>query len=102
MSKKPTIIQGDQYKDARGSMSFVNTFLMDAVKRFYIISPENTRVIRAWQGHKEEEKWFFALTGRFLVVLIKIDNWKMPSDNLRTQRYILGANRNQVLHIPKG
>lgn len=54
MSNKPNIIQGERYKDARGYISFVNTFLMDVVKRFYIISPENTHTIRAWQGHKRK------------------------------------------------
>lgn len=102
MSKQPSIIQGKQHKDARGSIHFVNAFSMDAVKRFYIISPENTQIIRAWQGHKKEEKWFYALKGRFLVVLIKIDNWETPAENLNHQAFILEADKNQVLHIPEG
>jgi dTDP-4-dehydrorhamnose 3,5-epimerase-like enzyme len=102
MPNKPLIIQGEQYKDDRGSISFVNSFLMDSVKRFYVITPQNTQVIRAWQGHKKEGKWFHVLNGSFLIVLIEIDNWEAPSENLNYQEFVLHADNNQILHIPNG
>ena len=102
MSKKPSIIQGEQYSDDRGAMSFVNQFNMDTVKRFYMITPKNTHIARAWQGHKQEEKWFHVLNGSFLVVLVEIDNWVTPSDNLPYKKFVLAADKHQVLHIPKG
>ena len=102
MQKEPSLIQGEQYKDKRGSISFVNLFFMDEVKRFYIITPQNTHIIRAWQGHRKEEKWFHVLDGSFLVVLVKIDNWSAPSEALNHQKFVLDANNNQILHIPKG
>ena len=102
MLKKPSIIQGGKHSDARGRMSFVNAFSMDAVKRFYVIEPKNTEIIRAWQGHKQEEKWFHVLNGSFAVVLVEIDNWATPSDNLPYEKFVLEADNNQVLHVPKG
>lgn len=102
MLEKPTLIQVESYEDDRGAMSFANLFLMDAVKRFYTITPKNTEIIRAWQAHKVEEKWFHVLNGRFLVMLVKINNWENPSDALPHEKFILDAADNQILHIPKG
>jgi dTDP-4-dehydrorhamnose 3,5-epimerase-like enzyme len=102
MLKKPSLINGEQFKDERGAISFVNLFTMDEVKRFYIITPQNTQIVRAWQGHKKEEKWFYVLNGSFIIGLVEIDNWENPSDTLEPQKYLLNAHNNQVLHIPSG
>ena len=56
---KPMLIQGGIHSDERGALAFVNSFGMEAVRRFYLIRHSDTRVIRAWQGHRTEEKWFF-------------------------------------------
>ncbi len=102
MLEKPSLIHGENYEDDRGAMSFVNSFLMNDVKRFYTITPRNTQIVRAWQGHQLEEKWFHVLNGRFLVILVKIDNWENPSDTLAHEKFVLKAADNHVLHIPKG
>ena len=102
MSDKPSIIHGNYYADDRGKMSFINDFLMHEVKRFYTITPKDTETIRAWQGHRIEEKWFHVLQGRFLIGLVKIDDWETPSDSLKVEKFILSTQENQVLHIPKG
>jgi dTDP-4-dehydrorhamnose 3,5-epimerase-like enzyme len=102
MSKKPSIILGENHIDERGIISFINTFRMDEIKRFYIISPKNTDIVRAWQAHTKEEKWFHVLNGCFLVVLVEIDDWNAPSDDIPHQEFVLHANKNQVLHIPSG
>lgn len=91
----PTLIQGNQYTDERGLLRFVNEFSMSAVQRMYCIEP-NIDLIRAWQGHQYETKWFFVSRGRFQVQLVSIQN--------KDARFLfdLTAEDNQVLEIPPG
>lgn len=97
-----SLIKGGTFQDERGTMRFANDFLMDQVKRMYIIEPRDPTVIRAWQAHKEEQKWFFVLEGSFEVKLIQPDNWELPSKKLPVQSLTLAALSNEVLHIPGG
>lgn len=96
------LIEGGIFSDERGTLSFVNAFNLLLVKRFYFISNVNIDVIRAWQGHKIESRWFYCTEGSFDVRLIKIDNWDCPSKIQRVEKYILNANEPSVLYIPKG
>ena len=91
----PTLIQGKQHTDERGLLRFVNDFNMDSVQRMYCIEP-TTDLIRAWQGHQHETKWFFVSRGRIEVQLISIQN--------EDTRFLfeLTAEDNQVLEIPPG
>lgn len=68
---------------------------MCAVQRMYCIEP-TTDLIRAWQGHQHETKWFFVSRGRFQVQLVSIQN--------EEARFLfdLTAEENQVLEIPPG
>jgi dTDP-4-dehydrorhamnose 3,5-epimerase-like enzyme len=102
MSNQPEVISGVMYTDHRGSISFVNDFTMDGIKRFYTIEPTDLTVVRAWQGHRNEGKWFHVVTGSFKVVAIKIDNWENPSDECEKFEYDLSAGSPAVLHIPGG
>ncbi len=45
---------------------------MTKVVRMYCIEPK-LGVIRAWQGHKKETKWFYAARGSFLVKTLHMD-----------------------------
>lgn len=96
------IIKGGVFKDRRGAMQFVNDFLFDEIKRFYIITHPDQYVIRAWQGHKIEEKYFFVLNGVFTFAWVKIDCWENPSKELQVNRYSLRAESNEILKIPAG
>lgn len=100
MNPEPKIIQGGTYEDERGKLSFVNDFDLSEVRRYYTIEHPDTSVIRAWQGHKKEQKWFQVITGSFLVAVVKPDNWENPSEKLEVKKIILKADENQVLHIP--
>ncbi len=99
---QPSIIQGGNFADDRGLISFVNDFDMSPVKRFYHISPKDPSIIRAWQGHQIESKWFHVSAGKFQVRLIQVDNWETPSKDLPYTEFILSAADSQVLHIPGG
>jgi len=98
----PKIIYGDFHKDARGIVTFFNHFIMDSVKRMYIIEPSDKYDIRAWQGHRYERKWFYPLVGNFDVRLIKPLNWDNPNKVSETFKFTLESNSNEILHIPGG
>jgi dTDP-4-dehydrorhamnose 3,5-epimerase len=95
-----SVIQGGNYEDARGKLIFFNDFDMKDVRRFYVIEHPDSSIVRAWQGHKKEEKWFYVIKGSFKVVLIKPDHWESPSPDLKSKEFILKAEESQVLYIP--
>lgn len=100
--KEPSIITAGQHTDERGRLTFFNDFDMTPVKRLYMIEHPDTTVIRAWQGHKVEQKWFYVIAGSFKVVLILPGDWESPSENVEVKEFILEAGKSQVLHIPGG
>ena len=98
----PLIIQGGIHDDNRGRLSYVNEFNFNDVKRFYTICNKSTNIVRAWQGHKIENKYFFVTSGSFLICGVKIDDWDNPSKNLPVEKHILSANKSKILMVPAG
>lgn len=96
------ILEGGFHSDERGAIAFANNFSFDKVKRFYRITHHDTKVIRAWQGHKLEQKWFHCISGTFEVQIAKIDNWESPSKNIEFLKVELSHSKSQILHIPAG
>jgi len=96
----PNIIKGGKYTDIRGTLSFVNDFRFENIKRFYFIEHPDTCVIRAWQGHKIEIKCFFVVNGSFVIKVIKPDNWENPSKNLIPETFILNESESNILILP--
>lgn len=99
---KPKIIQGDNFSDHRGTISFVNDFNFKEIERFYIISNSNDNPIRAWQGHKLEAKNFYCINGSFKIHFVKIDNWENPSRDLVIETILMDTFESKILHIPSG
>jgi len=102
MSEKPIIIKGDHFQDLRGSMRFVNDFRFEDIKRFYFIKHPDIAVVRAWQGHQFEKKYFYPISGSFVVAWVKIDDFENPSDDLIPEYHILSAKNSEILSVPKG
>lgn len=102
MMESPKIIIGNSFNDDRGRISFVNDFTFEDVKRFYLIKHPSIHIIRAWQGHKKEKKYFYVVKGSFLVCLIKIDDWKKPSTKLDVEQFHLDSEKSQILVAPPG
>lgn len=102
MNNEHQLIKGNLFSDNRGSLSFLNEFSLKPIVRFYEITPKDTTIIRAWQAHKKESKWFYCTQGSFIVNLIKLDSFESPSNNLSTFTYKLNASNPQVLFIPGG
>lgn len=98
----PKIIQGGNFSDDRGTISFVNDFSFKDIERFYILSNSDKNPIRAWQGHKLDAKNFYCITGSFKVHFVQIDNWDNPSKDLIIDTVIISANDSKILHIPAG
>ena len=99
---KPTLIEGGQHQDDRGAISFVNDFSFQNIERFYIISNSAEQPLRAWQGHKLDEKNFYCIAGEFKIGVVKIDDWDNPSRKLEVECYTLKSSDPQVLKIPPG
>lgn len=98
----PKVITGAKHKDHRGTIFFNNEFDATQVKRLYIIENADTTTIRAWQGHRIEQRWFSAIIGSFKIQLIQVDNWENPSNDLPAESFILRSDQFSVLHIPAG
>lgn len=98
----PQIIQGDIHADSRGALYYNNYFNVSAVKRIYFIENRDSNFVRAWQGHKIEQRWFTAASGSFEIKLIKVDNWEAPSVNLEQLVFTISSEKLNVLHIPAG
>ena len=100
--KSPSLIKGSSFTDSRGTLYYNNTFDSSAIKRIYIIQNSSVNVIRGWQGHKVEQRWFSALQGEFEIHLIEVDNWETPSKGLQSIKYNLNSDKMNVLHVPPG
>ena len=96
------IIEGGKFKDDRGEIRFVNDFDMTEVKRFYTIFHPDTSIIRAWQGHKIEKRWFTAVKGSFKIEVIKIDNWLSPSKSLVKNIFTINDDNLEIFFLPNG
>lgn len=101
-NKSPQLIKGGIHTDHRGQISFVNDMKFDTIERFYIISNSVENPLRAWQGHKIDNKYFYCIQGTVKVHFVKIDNWESPSKNLKVESVLLRASESNILHIPEG
>lgn len=100
--EKPHLIEGGIFQDARGSLRFVNDFSLGNIERFYITENADTQMVRAWQGHRVEAKYFLAIAGKTDVALVKVDSWNAPSPDLAVHHFYLDANKPAILAVPPG
>lgn len=89
------LINGGLSVDDRGRVSFVNDFDFKDVKRFYLVSNHSKGFVRAWHGHEKEAKYIFVVKGSILVGAVPLGG-ELP------ERYVLSADKPQVLYIPAG
>ncbi len=102
MTQDICLFKGDLAVDDRGQVSFVNDFRFEGVKRFYMVSNHLAGFVRAWHAHRHEAKYVTVVSGAAIVGAVKIDDWDHPSPSLPVQRYVLSAQKPQVLFIPPG
>ncbi|MGQ7945270.1 WxcM-like domain-containing protein [Flavobacterium sp. WC2509] len=99
---EPNLITGNYHSDQRGFLFYNNDFDASLVKRIYIIENKDIDFIRGWQGHKIEQRWFCAISGKFKIELIQVDNWENPSKILKIDSFIIEAEKLDIIHIPSG
>lgn len=97
-----SLIKSQNHIDNRGQLTFFNDFDMTSIRRFYITEHSDIDSIRAWQGHKLEQKWFYVLKGSFKVIVVEPDDWDQPSKKLPNKEFALHASSNEILHIGAG
>jgi dTDP-4-dehydrorhamnose 3,5-epimerase-like enzyme len=98
----PELLLGSFHSDQRGILYYNNIFNGLSIKRIYVIENSSTNLLRGWQGHKIEQRWFSAIYGSFLVKLIEIDDWDTPSKKLAVHTFILCSEKLDILHVPSG
>ncbi|KQW97679.1 WxcM-like domain-containing protein [Flavobacterium sp. Root420] len=99
---EPKLISGNCHSDHRGLLFYNNEFNSSVVKRIYIIQNKSNDLIRGWQGHKIEQRWFSAICGQFKIQLIKIDDWENPSKSLEIKTFLIDSEKLNILHVPQG
>ena len=96
------VIQGEIFQDHRGKIASLNNFGFEGVKRSYFITHHDTQVVRGWNAHKLERKWFCCLKGAFTVALVEIDDWETPSTELEPEFFRLSDSDSRIIAVPAG
>ena len=79
MNTKPKLLNAGSAIDDRGQIIFSNSFNFKNIKRFYVVSNHKSHFVRAWHGHKKENKYLIVVQGTALVCTVRINNWKKPN-----------------------
>ena len=102
--KKIQILNANRSYDDRGDILYCNEFdlVQKKIKRFYQINNNNINFVRAWHGHKKEDKFLLVLKGAFKICAVKVDNWENPSLKLPVKEFVVNANSPKIIYIPGG
>lgn len=95
-------VEGELFVDKRGEIRSANNFDFSEIKRSYVITNANTEIVRGWNGHQYEKKWFWCLRGGFTGAFVEIDNWEAPGKHLAPQIIKLCAEQSRVVCVPEG
>ena len=98
---KPIIIKGGSYTDHRGTISFVNEFKFEGVNRFYTIHHPDTSIVRAWQGHTQESKYYYPVKGSWVIAWVKME-FDKPEHEWTADYVKLNASESKLIHLPPG
>ena len=90
------LMNGGLAVDDRGSLRFCNQFDFKDVKRFYQVENHDDRTVRAWHGHRNEAKYVYVAYGSAIVGAVRMDSEEAA------QRFVMSAQKPQILYIPPG
>ena len=93
METKTKILGGGLAVDDRGSVSFVNDFNFDGVKRFYQVENHKRGFIRAWHAHLKEGKYVYVCQGSALVGAVNLETEEI-------EKFVLSSKSPKILWIP--
>lgn len=92
---EPKIYNIGTFVDDRGTLNFSNEFNeFNKIKRFYTVSNHSVNFIRAWHGHKEEEKYIYITFGVALIGAVNL-----TTENI--YKFTISATTPKLLYIPK-
>lgn len=90
------IIKGGSSIDDRGSVSFVNGFFFENVKRFYAVKNFSPNTVRAFHGHMKEEKYVYVASGTALIAVADIVEGQLRNPS----KFVLTEYHPQILYVP--
>jgi len=97
---KPILFESKSNSDHRGKVSFTNDLNLNKVVRTYKVINKQARTVRAWHGHKIEEKWISVEDGEFLVCVVKVEDFENPSKDQEVFKFNMTPDSG-ILYIPK-
>ena len=98
-SMDPIFFESNNSSDERGTVSFTNDLNLQKAIRTYKVENRQLKTVRAWHGHKVEEKWVNVEQGEFLVCVVKVDDFTSPSKDSDIQTYKMSP-KDGFLYIP--
>ena len=98
----PTLHTGGTYTDPRGILKYVNEEDPGHYRRFYLMTHPDINIVRAWQGHKKEEKGFYVVNGSFMIAVVQPENFDAPDENEQPEFFTLTSENNHFLRVPGG
>lgn len=93
---------GQRFEDKRGILTFNNDIDLSSIKRIYTVENASIDMVRGWQGHRIEQRWFACMKGAIEIFVIELDNFEKPSTNLPIVSYTLTDSELTYLHVPAG
>jgi hypothetical protein len=99
---KATLLRGSSFTDNRGTLQFVNEENPGNYRRFYLMTHPDITIIRAWQGHRYEEKGFYAVSGSFFIAVLNPSCFEEPADDEKPEFFKLTIDNNNFLRVPGG
>ena len=99
---KAFLIKGGVHIDSRGILRYVNEKKPGIYRRFYLITHPDVKTVRAWQGHKKEEKAFYVINGGFTIAVVNPDSIESPSDDEKPIFFQLTEENKNFLRVPGG
>jgi dTDP-4-dehydrorhamnose 3,5-epimerase len=94
------LFKGGIAVDDRGSLSFVNDFNFEGVKRFYMVENHRNGFIRAWHGHQFEGKYVCVVSGSALIGAAPLESEGANLVVGKPQKFVLSAKSPAILWVP--
>ena len=96
---EPILFSSNSHSDDRGTVFFTNELNLKNVIRTYKVQNKLIKTVRAWHGHKLEEKWISVEEGEFLICAVQIEDFDNPSSNIKIHKFTL-TPADGILYVP--
>ncbi len=98
---KVQIFQGGTHTDFRGQLKYINDLSIDGVQRMYSVYHPDTSIIRAWQGHPTESKYYLVIKGIWLAAWVFMDD-TLPESSWKADYAFLREEYTEMIYLPPG